>query len=185
MRAVSSSAPLPDEVRRAFGPKFSGRIDAAVRSMFSLELAIPDSSMFVYVRPYSTTDADIRRRKAMRKARGPSVQLEFPLEDGRVVWMATDLVSSTSEAEAPLTVALIDLHPRMAAWALTARWRAEELAQETVDNLRAWRIVSATTTARALLEGVLAFCGEAQAIEAAWSKMKASGPPEPADVLAF
>ena len=161
------------------------RIDDALRSLLELNPAIPDSSRFAYIRPYATTDADIRRREAVWKGRPLVHQMQLPLENGQVVWMATDLVTSWSDAAGPWTMALVDLHPRMAAWALTARWRAEELAEETAENLRAWRIVSAATTARALLEGVLAFCGEAQTLEAAWSKMKASGPPEPADVLEF
>lgn len=78
-----------------------------------------------------------------------------------------------------MAVALMDLHPRMAAWALTARWRAEELARETVDSLHAWRIITAATTARALMEGVFAFVGEAQKLEAAWTQMKLSGRPNP------
>ena len=151
-----------------------------------MEPAIPDASRFAYVNPIATADADeLRRREAARKGRG-WWWIKLPLEEGRaVVWMSTNLVSSASESLGPLTVALIDLHPRMAAWALTARWRAEELAQETVDNLGAWRVVTAATTARALLEGVLAFCGEAQTLEAAWSEMKASGPPEEEDVVDF
>jgi hypothetical protein len=185
MPTVTPNASFPDEVRRAFGPKRCALIDDALDSLFKLKPAIPDASRFAYVRPYATANADeLRRREAAREGRG-WWWIKLPLEDGRVVWMTTNLVRSASDRLGPLTVALIDLHPRMAAWALTARWRAEELARETVDSLEAWRIVTAATTARALLEGVLAFCGEARTLESAWSKMKASGPPEPADVLDF
>ena len=115
-------------------------------ALLELEPAIPDESRFAYVRPYATTDADIRRREAVWKGRPLVHQMQLPLENGQVVWMATDLVRSWSDAAGPWTMALVDLHPRMAAWALTARWRAEELAEETAENLRAWRIVSAATT---------------------------------------
>jgi hypothetical protein len=185
MKPVDTNTPFSAEVRRAFGPKLCSRIDEAMARLLNLEPLIPDSSRFAYVRPYATTDADIRRRQAASEGGGFWHQIQLPLEDDRIVWMATDLISSTSAAANSRNVALVDLHPRMAAWALTARWRAEELAQETVENLGAWRIVTSATTARALLEGVLAFGGEAQTLEAAWSKMKASGPPEPDDVLDF
>lgn len=185
MLTMATNTLFPAEVSRALGLKMCARIDDALRSLLELEPAIQDASRFAYVRPYATTDADIRRRESAWRGRRLVHQMQLPLEDGQVVWMATDLVRSWSDAAGPWTMALVDLHPRMAAWALTARWRAEELAEQTAENLRAWRIVSAATTGRALLEGVLAFCGEAQALEAAWSKMKASGPPQPPDVLDF
>ena len=156
-------APFPAVVQRAFGPTLCHRIETAVASLLALQPAIPDSSNFVYLRPYATTAEDIRRRQVADPS-DPSWwhQIQIPIEDDQIVWMATNLIKTTSTARTRWTVALLDLHPRMAAWVLTARWRAEELALETVEGLHAWRVVSAATTARALMEGVFAFLGEAR-----------------------
>lgn len=184
--AAGGQAPLPGSLQRVFGPKLCHRIEEAVVGVLALEPAIPASSSFVYLRPYATTVADIKRRQ-VADPDDPTLwhQIQLPIEDDQIVWMATNLIKSTSAVSDWLTVALLDLHPRMSAWLLTARWRAEELALETVDGLRAWRVVSAATTARALTEGVFAFLGEAKALESAWTKMKLSGPPEQWEVLGF
>jgi hypothetical protein len=184
---VNSPQRLPSAIRRAFGPTLSDAVENASIRLTALEPPIPDSTTFVYLRPYATTAADIRRRQLASIESKKTVwhQLQIPIADDEIVWMATSLISSRSEGSHDMTVALLDLHPRMAAWALTSRWRAEELSDQTVECLSKWKVVSAASLARALLEGTLAFVGEGQAMGTKWEEMKMAGPPGPDEVLGF
>jgi hypothetical protein len=178
---------FPPAVLSALGADRSARIAAAVDSLTDLEPSVPDESTWALVRPYAGSPEDISRRRMVVAAEKDSTwhEIRGAVEEGKVVWMATNLISSVSSRDFATRVALFDLHPRMAAWALTARWRAEELTRDTLDGLARWRIVGAAATARALLEGVLAFLGESRAMAAAWADMKAWGPPKLPDALGF
>jgi hypothetical protein len=93
------------------------------------------------------------------------------------LWMATSVVSKSKQMGLGDSMVLLDLHPQLAAWALTARWRAEELVDSLLRSISDWSIVVAAALARSLLEGVLSFVGEAREITRVWAEIKREGPP--------
>lgn len=101
------------------------------------------------VRPVAGSEDEIDARLRHLSEHGRWSRMTGPTEDGRKVLMATNLINAPP-TDIGRTVALFDLHPRLSTWALTARWRTEELVSESVSCLAAWHLVAAAATARAL-----------------------------------
>jgi Reverse transcriptase (RNA-dependent DNA polymerase) len=99
--------------------------------------------------------------------------------------IATNLLRALPHGRSAQIAALFDLHPRMSAWSLLHRWRAEELATGATRALADWQLMSAAALARSLLEGAMAFAWEAAKMESIWTEMKATGPPLVGEEISF
>lgn len=67
-----------------------------------------------------------------------------------------------------------ELHTRLVSWWLVHAWRSIDLLQDTIENLRQWRISSGAVTARALLEEAGSLAEEGRKLAEAWRVGKAA-----------
>lgn len=72
---------------------------------------------------------------------------------------------------------LSDLHMRLGAWWLLQVWRAADLTTSTGERVEEWSLLSASTSARALLESAARLHVEARTTIGKWDAFKRSGPP--------
>jgi hypothetical protein len=101
--------------------------------------------------------------------------------DGTVL-AAVDEVSALGERDPEASAIYPELHMRLISWWLVHAWRAVDLLEDSLSNLRSWRITTAAVTCRALLEEVGCLVDEARSIADAWGKVKLQDPGSPAAV---
>ena len=93
--------------------------------------------------------------------------------DGTSVW-ALDEPSKDAKRDPAAAVIYPEIHTRLVSWWLVHAWRSVDLVEDTLDNLRRWRITSAAVTARAVIEEAGALVDEARKLTAAWAVGKAA-----------
>jgi hypothetical protein len=148
-------------------------LDGRIREL--RELVVDAHTMDITLMPLK--GQAINRWKILAQRRSEDwAYIESP--DGSTVW---SLDESSEDGQRDLAAAVIypEIHTRLTSWWLVHAWRSLDLIEDTLDNLRRWRIASAPVTARAVVEEAGAVVDETLKITTAWSVSKAA----PADKL--
>lgn len=98
--------------------------------------------------------------------------------DGATI-LAVDEPSAEGMRDPAAAVIYPELHTRLVSWWLVHAWRGVDLLEDTLENLRRWRINSGAVTGRAVVEEAGSLADEAAKLAAAWKVSKAT----PADKL--
>lgn len=118
---------------------------------------------------------DIERWKALADADGGDWVMVYGTDaNGEQMMWAVDEATPRARQTPIDAVAFPELHSRLVAWWLVHAWRLADLAEETLDSLRSWRITVAAVTARALIEEVGCLLYEGRALTHAWAGAKAT-----------
>lgn len=168
----TSDQDWPDWVAEALGPQrmevledLGGQVDGL------RELTGDASTMDIVLRPLK--GAAIRKWELIAQRQSEDwVYIAGP--EGTTVW-ALDEPSEDAGRDPAGAVIYPELHTRLVSWWLVHAWRGVDLIEDTLDNLRRWRITSAAVTARAVVEEAGALADEARKIAAAWTVAKAAG----------
>lgn len=92
--------------------------------------------------------------------------------DGTTI-LAADEPSDEGMRDQAAAVIYPELHTRLVSWWLVHAWRGVDLLQDTLENLRRWRISSGAVTGRAVVEEAGSLVDEATKLAEAWKVSKA------------
>jgi hypothetical protein len=87
--------------------------------------------------------------------------------------LAMDEPSEDGMRDPAAAVIYPELHTRLVSWWLVHAWRGVDLLQDTLENLRRWRITSGAVTGRAVVEEAGSLVDEAARLAEAWKVGKA------------
>jgi len=91
--------------------------------------------------------------------------------DGATI-LAADEPSEEGMRDQAAAVIYPELHTRLVSWWLVHAWRGVDLLQDTLENLRQWRITSGAVTGRAVVEEAGSLVDEATKLAQAWKVSK-------------
>ena len=92
--------------------------------------------------------------------------------DGTTI-LAVDEPSEEGMRDQAAAVIYPELHTRLVSWWLVHAWRGVDLLEDTLENLRRWRITSGAVTGRAVVEEAGSLVDEAVKLAEAWKVSKA------------
>lgn len=92
--------------------------------------------------------------------------------DGTII-LAVDEPSEEGMRDQAAAVIYPELHTRLVSWWLVHAWRGVDLMDDTLENLRRWRITSGAVTGRAVVEEAGSLVDEAAKLAEAWKVSKA------------
>ena len=145
-------------------------VDVAIR-VADLHLMTADAGTTdVLLVPLKDSRAEAWREKGLRR-REDWVSVESA--DGSQV-LAADEPSEAGLREPAAAVIYPEIHTRLVSWWLVHAWRSVDLLEDTIDNLRLWRIASGAVTARALVEEAGSLADEARKLAEGWKLGKAA-----------
>jgi len=87
--------------------------------------------------------------------------------------LAMDEPSEDGMRDPAAAVIYPELHTRLVSWWLVHAWRGCDLLEDTLENLRRWRITSGAVTGRAVVEEAGSLVDEAARLAEAWKVSKA------------
>jgi hypothetical protein len=90
-----------------------------------------------------------------------------------VLLLAVDEPTAEGLRDQAAAVIYPELHARLVSWWLVHAWRSVDLLEDTLENLRRWRISSGAVTGRAVVEEAGSLVDEAVKLAAAWKAGKA------------
>jgi hypothetical protein len=92
--------------------------------------------------------------------------------DGTTI-LAVDEPSEEGMRDQAAAVIYPEIHTRLVSWWLVHAWRGVDLLEDTLENLRRWRITSGAVTGRAVVEEAGSLVDEAVRLAEAWKVSKA------------
>jgi hypothetical protein len=92
--------------------------------------------------------------------------------DGTTI-LAMDEPSEEGMRDQAAAVIYPELHTSLVSWWLVHTWRGVDLLEDTLENLRRWRITSGAVTGRAVVEEAGSLVDEAAKLAEAWKVSKA------------
>jgi hypothetical protein len=162
---------FPSHVRDALG-------DSRIRRLADLQRRIaPLNSLTVDVGTTEVVLAPMDRPRARRWERLAADRGEdwvFAKSEDASFVLAVDEPSEQGMADPAAAVMYPEIHTRLVTWWLIHTWRALDLIQDTLENLRTWRITSGAVTARAVIEEAGCLTYEAVQLVDAWQVGKAT-----------
>lgn len=173
---------LREEVRNALGDNAIDHLECLYQRGTTLAADILEAStMEFWVRPINAENAaSCVREHRMRKGSW----MIFRDQHSRQV-LAVDEVTNYGREHGLEAVIYGPLQSHLSAWWLFHAWRATDFLLDTIEGIADWRLTTAPTLARGLIEQLACLTYESLKVSKAWNECKIKGGTSEEDHLAL